>query len=80
MHRIVGVGKDDYVLCGDNQTYREKGVTQDMIIAVVNRIYRGDKEVSQKIHKIYEFLWGALTVRFIGYILIQKVKELGYAV
>ncbi|MCI8425930.1 MAG: hypothetical protein HFJ03_00045 [Lachnospira sp.] len=63
LHRIVGVGKDNYVLCGDNQTYREKGVTQDMIIAVVNRIYRGDKEVSQKIHKIYEFLWRPFIIR-----------------
>lgn len=63
LHRIVGVDKDSYVLCGDNQTYREEGVTQDMIIAVVNRIYRGDKEVSQKVHKIYEFLWRPFIIR-----------------
>lgn len=63
LHRIVGVNKDNYVLCGDNQTYKEEGITQDMIIAVVNRIYRGEKEVSQSAHKVYEFLWRPFIIR-----------------
>lgn len=63
LHRIVGIRKDGYVLCGDNQTYKEEGITQNMIIAVVNKIYRGDKEVSQTVCKIYEFLWRPFIIR-----------------
>ena len=50
LHRIVDVKKDSYVLCGDNQTELEYGITDDMIIAVVTRINRGGEffEVSNK--------------------------------
>ncbi len=76
LHRIVGVKKEHYILCGDNQTYREEGITQDMIIAVVSKIYRNDKEVPQNIHKIYEFLWRPFIIRrcihFLGRIFGEK--------
>lgn len=40
LHRIVKVRKKDYVLCGDNQTQREYGITDDMIFAVVTGYIR----------------------------------------
>lgn len=40
LHRIVGVKKDSYILCGDNQTDLERGITDEMIFAVVTRIKR----------------------------------------
>ena len=43
LHRIVKVRKNDYVLCGDNQTVYEYGITDDMIIAVVCGIKRDGK-------------------------------------
>lgn len=45
LHRIVKVRKDDYVLCGDNQTVYEYGITDDMIIAVVCGIKRDGKVI-----------------------------------
>jgi len=63
LHRIIGVKKDAYMLCGDNQTCKEDGITENMIIAVVSRIYRRDREVSQKACKIYEFLWRPFIIR-----------------
>ena len=50
LHRIVGVKKDGYVLCGDNQNELEFGITEDMILAVVTRINRDGEffDVSDK--------------------------------
>lgn len=46
LHRIIGVRKDSYVLCGDNQFTKEFNVTDDMIIGVVDGFYRGEKYIS----------------------------------
>jgi len=43
LHRIVKVRRNDYVLCGDNQTAWEYGITDDMIIGVVCGIKRDGK-------------------------------------
>ena len=40
LHRIVGVYKDSYVMCGDNQCIREKGITDDMIIGIMTEIIK----------------------------------------
>lgn len=45
LHRIVGEENGDFVLCGDNQTLLEKGVSKDWIIAVMTSVTRGGKEV-----------------------------------
>lgn len=46
LHRIIGVKKNSYVLCGDNQFIKEYNVTDDMIIGVVDGFYRGETFVS----------------------------------
>ena len=46
LHRIIGVKKDSYVLCGDNQFIKEYNVTDEMIIGVVDGFYRGETYVS----------------------------------
>lgn len=43
LHRIVGKDKDGYILCGDNQTVLEKGITEKNIIAKVIEIHRNGK-------------------------------------
>ena len=45
LHRIVKVRKNDYVLCGDNQTEYEYNITDDMILAVVDAIIRDGKTI-----------------------------------
>lgn len=46
LHRIVKVREHDYVMCGDNQTVWEYGITDDMIFAVVCGIKRDGKIIS----------------------------------
>lgn len=45
LHRIVKVRKNDYVLCGDNQTEYEYNITDDMILAVVDTIIKDGKKI-----------------------------------
>lgn len=46
LHRIVKVRKNDYVICGDNQTDYEYNITDDMILAVVDAIIKDSKTIS----------------------------------
>lgn len=55
LHRVVGVKKDGYVMCGDNQWEREYGVKPENILAVADGIWRDDKylPVSSFSYKFY---------------------------
>ncbi len=46
LHRIIKVRKNDYVLCGDNQTDYEYNITDDMILAVVEELIIDGKTIS----------------------------------
>ena len=52
LHRIVKVRKKDYVLCGDNQTDYEYGITDGMVIAVMSA-YICDGEYINSDNEIY---------------------------
>lgn len=43
LHRIIKINGDNLVLCGDNQTQLEKGITSDKVIAKVKGVYIGEK-------------------------------------
>ncbi len=43
LHRVIKVRKNDYVICGDNQTEYEYGITDDMVLAVVDAIKKDAK-------------------------------------
>lgn len=45
LHRIIKVRKNDYVLCGDNQTEYEYNITDDMILAVVEELIIDGKTI-----------------------------------
>lgn len=45
LHRVVRVRGDELVMCGDNRTEREYGITVSEIIGVLSEVYRGDKKV-----------------------------------
>lgn len=59
MHRILKVRKDDYVLCGDNRTWREYGVKDDWILGVLTAVIRDGKQISVKDwrYQLYVHLW-----------------------
>ena len=46
LHRVLKVRKKSYDLCGDNQVVIEHGVTDDMIIGVMEGFYRDEEYVS----------------------------------
>lgn len=85
LHRVVKVNKNDYSFCGDHQTISENGITDDMIIAVAEGIYRGEKYVpcTSFGYKLYSRIWVTImpirraTGWFIGRlkIIIIKVKR-----
>lgn len=66
LHRIVRTGNDGvYTMCGDNQTFLEEGIRKDQIIAVAEKVYRKNKELSNKKigYKIYLFFWCIMPIR-----------------
>lgn len=40
LHRVLGIRKNGFVMCGDNQIVLEKGVREDQIIGIVTEIIR----------------------------------------
>ena len=46
LHRIVGVGKNGYVMCGDNQFSRERGITDKQIIGVMTAVIKPEGKIS----------------------------------
>lgn len=45
LHRVVGVNRDGYDLCGDNQFCVEKSIRRDQVLAAVSGIYKGDRYI-----------------------------------
>ena len=59
LHRILKLGKNDYVLCGDHQYRREYGIYNNQILGVLTRVIRDNKtiEVSYWKYKLYVHIW-----------------------
>lgn len=59
LHRILKVRKDDYVICGDNRSSKEYGITDRHIIGVLTGVVRKGKEVSVTDirYRLYVHLW-----------------------
>lgn len=59
LHRILKVSKDDYVICGDNRSFKEYGITDRHIIGVLTGVIRKGKEISvtDKKYRLYVHLW-----------------------
>ncbi len=59
LHRILKVRKDDYVICGDNRSFKEYGITDRHIIGVLTGVIRKGKEISvtSKKYRLYVHLW-----------------------
>lgn len=46
LHRVVGEDHRGYITCGDNQTFREYGVTHKQVIGIVTGYYRDEEYIS----------------------------------
>ena len=60
LHRILKVRENDYVICGDNRTGMEEGITDRHIIGVMTGVSRDGKflSVNDKKYKLYVMIWG----------------------
>ena len=66
LHRIMSCEEDGtYTMCGDNQTYLERGVRADQIIAKVSKLYKKEKlfRFDSLRYKIYLATWCCMRVR-----------------
>lgn len=59
LHRILKVRKNDYVICGDNRSHPETGISDRHIIGILTGIIRNGKELSLSSlkYRIYVHLW-----------------------
>lgn len=59
LHRVLEVGKKDYVMCGDNCWEREYGITDNQIIGVLSGFVRNGKRYSSKNpwYRLYVHVW-----------------------
>ena len=59
LHRILKVRKNDYVICGDNRSHTETGISDRHIIGVLTGIIRNGKEIplSSVKYRMYVHLW-----------------------
>ena len=52
LHRIMWVRKNDYILCGDNQWYLERGITDKHILGVLTQVDRDGKTLDMRSTKM----------------------------
>ena len=59
LHRIIKVCPDSYITAGDNNTFIEHGITDDIILGVMTRVIRDGKTVNMNDigYKVYVHLW-----------------------
>lgn len=46
LHRIIKVRKNDYLICGDNRTCVEEGITDKHVIGILTDIIRNGETIS----------------------------------
>ncbi len=59
LHRVMRVEQDGYVLCGDHQLEWEHGITDEMVLGVMDGFFRGKRYVKTTNfgYRLYVFFW-----------------------
>lgn len=65
LHRIVKVREKDYLICGDNRSYRE-AVPPDWIIGVMTGFFNGEYFVDCAANEAYQRYVRSLPYRYMG--------------
>lgn len=66
LHRVAKLSPDGtYVMCGDNQTALEKGISDAQIIGCVRAVYRGETLFNERTfsHRLYLAFWCCIPLR-----------------
>ena len=85
LHRVVGFQKNgNYIMCGDNQFLKEKGIAHNQIIGVVTEITRNSKTFSVESKKYQRYVKFGLSIlnirypykrlRYLGHLVKEKIK------
>ena len=58
LHRVIKVKNGQFVMCGDNQNYKEYGITNDNVLWILTSIERSGKviKINEGKNKIYAHL------------------------
>lgn len=59
MHRCIGMENDTYIMCGDNEFRKERGIKKEQIIAVAKGIYRDEKYIpcTNRVYRLLVRIW-----------------------
>ena len=59
LHRVLKVRTKDYIICGDNNIWREYGITDDQILGILTRVIRDGKSIypTDWQYRLYVHLW-----------------------
>lgn len=57
LHRVMWVRKSDYIICGDNQWYPERGVSDSQILGVMTAVVRDGKRMEMNSLKMRCYSW-----------------------
>lgn len=57
LHRVMWVRKSDYIICGDNQWYPERGVSDSQILGVMTAVVRDGKRIEMNSLKMRCYSW-----------------------
>lgn len=65
LHRVIGEDENGYIMCGDNQTAKEPGISHGQIQGVVTAIFRKDKRVNTDSFgfRLYSRIWCFMPLR-----------------
>lgn len=66
LHRVMDVTESGYTFCGDNQCFFDRGITDDMIVGVLDSWFTGEKKhtVRDKGYLRYVRFWcSSMTLR-----------------
>ena len=85
LHRVVGFTENgNYIMCGDNQFLKEKGIAHNQIIGVVTEITRNSKTFSVESKKYQRYVKFGLSIlnirypykrlRYFGHLVKEKIK------
>ncbi len=77
IHRIVSVEPDGtFTMKGDSQTWTERGITRQQIVAEAVSVFRPEKEITKnnKLYKVYAKFWTKSHIIRAAYELFLKLK------
>ncbi len=81
LHRVIGIRKDGYVLCGDNRHRPEYGVQDRQVIGVLDAVVRDGREESagslkwKLFGRVWTFLFPARVLAGKSRTVLKRIKK-----